>query len=73
LHRSVLRLRLRDALERLLATRDSISAIAYATGFASHSHLTDAFRREYGQAPTAVRRLAVRELRPLRARAGVAS
>jgi AraC family transcriptional regulator len=71
LHRSVLRLRLRDALERLLATSDSVSAIAYATGFASHSHLTDAFRREYGQSPSAVRRLAVRELRPLRERAGV--
>ncbi len=73
LHRQVLRLRLRDALERLLATGDSVSTIAYATGFASHSHLTDAFRREYGHSPSAVRRLAIRELRPLRERARVPS
>lgn len=55
LHRLIVRLRLRDALERLIATRDSVSAIAYATGFASHSHLTDVFRREYGCPPSAVR------------------
>jgi AraC family transcriptional regulator len=71
IHRLVLRLRLREALERLLDTRDGISAIAYAAGFASHSHLTDAFRREYGAAPTAVRRLAARDLRPLRERARI--
>lgn len=71
IHRLVLRLRLREALERLLDTRDGISAIAYAAGFASHSHLTDAFRREYGAAPAAVRRLAARDLRPLRERARI--
>jgi AraC-like DNA-binding protein len=56
IHRLIVRLRLRDALERLLETRDSISAVALAVGFASHSHLTDAFRREYGMAPSEVRR-----------------
>ncbi len=71
IHRLVLRLRLREALERLLDTRDGISAIAYAAGFASHSHLTDTFRREYGAAPAAVRRLAARDLRPLRERARI--
>jgi AraC family transcriptional regulator len=71
IHRLVLRLRLREALERLLDTRDGISAIAYAAGFASHSHLTDAFRREYGAAPSAVRRLAACDLRPLRERARI--
>ena len=71
IHRLVLRLRLREALERLLDTGDGVSAIAYATGFASHSHLTDTFRREYGVAPTTVRRLAAGELRPLRERARV--
>jgi AraC family transcriptional regulator len=69
IHRVVLRLRLRDALERLLSTRDGVSAVAYATGFASHSHLTDAFRREYGCAPSLVRRLAPRDLDSLCLRA----
>jgi AraC family transcriptional regulator len=71
MHRLVLRLRLRDALERLMETGDSVSAIAYATGFASHSHLTDAFRREYGRPPSAVRGLSARGLRPLRERARI--
>jgi AraC-like DNA-binding protein len=55
IHRLIVRLRLRDALEQLLETRESIAAIALATGFASHSHLTDAFTREYGMPPSAVR------------------
>ena len=69
IHRVVLRLRLRDALERLLSTRDGVSGVAYATGFASHSHLTDAFRREYGCAPSLVRRLAPLDLDSLCVRA----
>jgi AraC-like DNA-binding protein len=71
IHRVLLRLRLRDALEMLLATKDGVSAVAYATGFSSHSHLADAFRREYGCAPSAVRRLGSRDLTALRARAGI--
>lgn len=67
IHRALVRLRLRDALERLLATTDGVSAVAYATGFASHSHLTDAFRREYGCPPSTLRRLGSRDLIPLRA------
>jgi AraC-like DNA-binding protein len=55
IHRMIVRLRLRDALEQLLETRESITFIALTTGFASHSHLTDAFSREYGMPPSAVR------------------
>jgi AraC family transcriptional regulator len=55
IHRMIVRLRLRDALEQLLETRESIAFIALATGFASHSHLTDAFTKEYGMPPSAVR------------------
>ena len=55
IHRMILRRRLRDALELLLETSEGISRIALAVGFASHSHLTDAFRREYGIPPRAVR------------------
>jgi AraC-like DNA-binding protein len=71
IHRLVVRLRLRDALERLLETAEGISAVAFASGFASHAHLTDAFRREYGTAPSVVRRLATRDLRSLRRRASI--
>ena len=55
IYRMILRRRLRDALELLLETRESITRIALLVGFASHSHLTDAFRREYGVPPRAVR------------------
>jgi AraC family transcriptional regulator len=71
IHRLVVRLRLRDALERLLETAEGISTVAYATGFSSHAHLTDAFRREYGSAPSAVRRLAALDLRSLHRRARI--
>jgi AraC-like DNA-binding protein len=56
--RLVLRLRLQAALERVLDTRDSLSTIALDAGFASHSHFGDAFRREFGDAPGAIRRRA---------------
>jgi AraC-like DNA-binding protein len=70
IHRALVRLRLREALERLLATTtEGVSAVAYATGFASHSHLTDGFRREYGCPPTAVRRLRPPDVGALWARA----
>ena len=55
IYRTLLRRRLRDALELLLETSEGISRIALAVGFASHSHLTDAFRREYGVPPRSVR------------------
>jgi AraC family transcriptional regulator len=56
LHRHLLRLRLRAALERIVATLDDLAAVALDVGFASHSHFTDAFRREFGRAPSEVRR-----------------
>ncbi len=56
IYRMIRRRRLRDALELLLETRESISRIALTVGFASHSHLTDAFRREFGVPPRALRR-----------------
>lgn len=55
LHRAVVRLRLREAAERLQDEPTALSRIALDTGFASHSHLTDAFRAEYGVAPRALR------------------
>ena len=71
MHRALVRLRLREALERLLATTEGVSAVAYATGFASHSHLTDTFRHEYGCPPSAVRKLRPPDLGALRAAAPI--
>lgn len=66
IYRMIIRRRLRDALELLLESRDGITAIALSVGFASHSHLTDAFRREYGVPPRAVRRGAAPATAPRR-------
>lgn len=69
--RYLVRLRLRDALEQLLETRDGLSRIGIAAGFASQSHFGDAFRAEFGCAPGRVRRLARPALAELRERAGI--
>lgn len=50
-------LRLRAAL-LLLDGDDTLAGIAAATGFASHAHLTDAFRRTFGVPPSRARDLA---------------
>lgn len=55
LHRHVIRLRLREALEQLLDAPHDISRIALDAGFASHSHMTTAFGREYGVTPQGAR------------------
>ncbi|HUR96248.1 MAG TPA: AraC family transcriptional regulator [Gemmatimonadales bacterium] len=56
LHRTVVRLRLREGLERLLDQPGEVSTIALALGFASHSHFADAFRAEFGCSPSEARR-----------------
>jgi AraC-like DNA-binding protein len=55
LHRHVIRLRLRESLEELLDAPYDIARIALDAGFASHSHMTTAFGREYGITPQAAR------------------
>jgi AraC-like DNA-binding protein len=55
LHQYRKQLRLRLALDRL-AAESSLSMLACDLGFASHSHFTDAFSREFGVAPSALRR-----------------
>ena len=57
LHRAVVRMRLREGLERLLDEPEQISPIAFDVGFASHSHFTDAFRAEFGCSPSQARQL----------------
>jgi AraC-like DNA-binding protein len=55
-HAYLVRLRLEKAQEMMLATRDPLSQIALATGFADQAHLTKTFRRGVGQTPNAWRR-----------------
>jgi AraC family transcriptional regulator len=55
IHQLLIRIRLRAALEQLLDTTDDIAPIALRVGFASHSHFTHAFRREFAMTPAALR------------------
>ncbi len=55
-HRYLTRLRLRASLERLSGGASDLTALALELGFSSHSHFTDAFRREFGRPPSEVRR-----------------
>lgn len=55
IHRHLTRIRLRMALFRLPDAEGRITELALAVGFSSHSHFTDAFRREFGCAPSALR------------------
>ena len=55
-HRYLTRLRLRASLERLADGANDLTALALELGFSSHSHFTDTFRREFGRAPSDVRR-----------------
>jgi AraC family transcriptional regulator len=59
-HRYLTRLRLRASLERLADGANDLTALALELGFSSHSHFTDTFRREFGRAPSDVRRNASR-------------
>ncbi|TAH37417.1 MAG: AraC family transcriptional regulator [Planctomycetota bacterium] len=55
LHQYLNRLRLREALERLDGGEKDLSRLALQTGFSSHSHFTNAFRREFGAPPSELR------------------
>jgi AraC family transcriptional regulator len=55
-HRYLTQLRLRASLERLAEGTSDLTELALELGFSSHSHFTDAFRREFGKAPSEIRR-----------------
>ena len=55
IHRYLTQLRLRAAFEKLLAGADNLTDLALEFGFSSHSHFSDAFRREFGRTPSEVR------------------
>ncbi|MBI3411932.1 MAG: helix-turn-helix transcriptional regulator [Planctomycetes bacterium] len=57
IHRYLHRLRLRAALECLADGAGDFTQLALDVGFASHSHFTEAFRREFDIAPSHFRRV----------------
>jgi AraC family transcriptional regulator len=64
LHRQLTRLRLRHALEHLTDGKPDLTMLALDLGFSSHAHFTQAFRNEFGCAPSEFsRQLSMRGLR----------
>lgn len=55
IHRYLIRLRLRAAVEALGRGEKDLSGLAYDLGFSSHSHFTSSFRREFGVPPSRFR------------------
>lgn len=55
IHRYLTRLRLRAALDRVIDPATDLSRLALRLGFSSHSHLTSAFRAEFGRTPSELR------------------
>lgn len=55
LHRYLTLLRLRSGMDALREGGEDLSALALRLGFSSHGHFTDAFRREFGSPPSALR------------------
>jgi len=55
LHRYLTQLRLRISLERLAEGASDLTELALELGFSSHSHFTDAFRKEFGRSPSQFR------------------
>lgn len=60
-HRYLTRLRLLEGLEELVESDVPLTELALDLGFSSHSHFTDAFRRELGMAPSELRCLSTVE------------
>jgi AraC family transcriptional regulator len=56
LHAQLNRLRLRQALEEIADGVPDLTRLALELGFSSHSHFTCAFKREFGDSPSGIRR-----------------
>jgi AraC family transcriptional regulator len=65
IHRYRRQLRLRTAVWHLADGEASIARLAHELGFATHSHLSAAFRDEFGVTPAELRELASEPLRQL--------
>jgi len=72
IHQYLNRIRLREAITRFADPSVNLAGVAIDVGFASHSHFTDAFRREFGVAPSVVRQwMSSEDLDDMRRRLGV--
>lgn len=60
IHQHLLSVRLEAAATELLNGRKSVTEIAHAVGFSSHSHLTAMFRKRFGVPPSHLRRKRLR-------------
>ena len=56
LHSHLSRLRLCHALDQIADGTPDLTVLALDLGFSSHSHFTQAFRRQFGKPPSEVRR-----------------
>ena len=56
IHRALISIRVALAAERVIGGEDDLSGLAQDLGFASHAHLTTAFRAAHGLPPSALRR-----------------
>lgn len=63
IHRYLNQIRLREAVERMAERDPKLAAVAVEVGFATHSHFTDTFRREFGTPPSSVRSWSLSTLR----------
>lgn len=55
IHRYLTRLRLRAAVDRLTDGDTKLAALSLELGFSSHSHFSEAFKREFGMTPSTIR------------------
>lgn len=55
LHVYLTRLRLRQALQEIADGASDLTRLALELGFSSHSHFTNAFKREFGESPSRIR------------------
>ena len=60
IHQYRIRTRLREAFARLRQGESDLTMLALDLGFSDHSHFTNAFRREFGAAPSTWRSLLLR-------------
>ena len=56
IHRYLNRLRLASSIEMILDSKHTLSRIALELGFSSHSHFTEAFRKEFHFPPSQARK-----------------
>lgn len=65
-------LRLRTSLEYVTQANTNLTDLALELGFASHSHFTEAFRKNFGTPPSELRNISRQEMRQLFSKISIA-